>query len=194
MLSRQQKNQNDINLFLNNYFNVLMMASVILILAVSYFIFLKPKFDRTMMAIQNNIEQQQQLYVNQQRKFNNLKLISSLYAKIDPVDLERFSTVLPDAYVRERLYGELEEMVGESGFMLNSVRIASEDEEESLANSLTGEIKVEVSLSTIDYRGMKSMLQIFERNLRLFDIAEVDFSPSGNTVDLVLVTYYYKIK
>lgn len=192
MLSRQQKNQNDINLFLNNYFNVLMMAAVILILAVAYFIFLKPKFDRTMMAIQSNIEQQQQLYVSQQRKLNSLKMIASLYKQIDPNDLDHFNQVLPDEYVREQLYGELEEIVSESGFSLNSIRISNTDKEDSLNTSRAKEIQVEVSLSTIDYRGLKSMLRIFENNLRLFDITELDFSPSGNTADLVLTTYYYK--
>ncbi len=195
MLSRQQKSQNDLNLFLNNYFNILMVAVVILILAVSYFVFLEPKFDRTMTAIQNNIEQQQQLYINQQRKFNNLKLVSELYSKIDPVDLNRFNSVLPDEYIKERLFGELGEIVSESGFVLNSVRINTEDDEDpALIDSPVGEIKVALSLSTIDYRGFKSMIRILEKNLRLFDISEVDFSPSGNTAEFLLVTYYYKDK
>jgi len=194
MLNRQQKSKNDFNLFLNNYFNVLMVVFVILILAFSYALILKPKFNRTMNAIEENIEQQQLLYSSQQRKLNSLKLVSELYGKINESDLERFNSVLPNEYIQERLFGEVEEIISDSGFVLNTVQIATRDLEEEVSSQTVREIEMTLSLSTIDYVGFKNLLRILEKNLRLFDIDEVDFSPSGNAATIRLTTYYYKNK
>lgn len=197
MMSRGQKNQNAMNLFLNSYFNIIMVLVVIIVLALAYFIVLQPKYDATMTAISSNIEQQQKLYLDQQKKLDNLKTVSDLYKKIPLADLKKFNGVLPDNYVRERLFGELEEIVTQNGFILNSVSISQEvkkaptDEGAAVVSNKIGKINIQLSLSAIDYTGFKNLLRLLENNLRLFDITNVSFSPGGNTAELTLTTYYY---
>ncbi len=196
-MSRGQKNQNAMNLFLNSYFNIIMVLVVIIVLALAYFIVLQPKYDATMTAISSNIEQQQKLYLDQQKKLDNLKTVSDLYKKIPLADLKKFNGVLPDNYVRERLFGELEEIVTQNGFILNSVSISQEvkkaptDEGAAVVSNKIGKINIQLSLSAIDYTGFKNLLRLLENNLRLFDITNVSFSPGGNTAELTLTTYYY---
>jgi len=198
MITRGQKNQNSINLFLNNYFNIITVAVLILFLAVSYFMFIKPKFDATMSAIQSNIEQQQKLYTDQQKKLANLEIISDLYKKIPSGDLKKFNGVLPDSYIKERLFGELEEIISKNGFILNAVNISREEKKlpttEGMAprSASIGTIDLQLSISAIDYAGFKNLLRLLENNLRLFDVTTVSFSPGGNAASLTLSTYYYK--
>lgn len=197
MMSHGQKNQNAMNLFLNNYFNIIMVLVVIIVLAIAYFIVIQPKYDATMTAISANIEQQQKLYLDQQKKLDNLKTVSDLYKKIPLADLKKFNGVLPDNYVRERLFGELEEIITQNGFILNSVSISQEvkkaptDEGAAGASVKIGKINIQLSLSVIDYTGFKNLLRLLENNLRLFDITNLSFSPGGNTAELTLTTYYY---
>jgi hypothetical protein len=196
MVVRDQKNQNSVNLFLNNYFNIIIVFVVILVLLISYFVVIKPKLDTTLATIQANNEQQQKLYDDQQKKLANLKIISDLYNKIPATDLQKFNGVLPDTYVQEKLFGELAEIITQNGFLLNSIAIAKSDKPETNAASTlsadVGVININLSLSAINYQGFKNLLKLLENNLRLFDITEVNFSPGENSASLTLATYYYK--
>ncbi len=194
MVNRTQKNQNSLNLFLNNYFSVIMVVIVVVLLASAYFVLLRPKFNRTKLAIQENMEQQQKLYSEQQKKLTNLQTIATLYKKINLTDLNKFNNILPNNYVKEKLFGELEEIINRHGFVVSSISIDTKIDEtivpgRSLQLGLVG---LQFSVRTIDYAGFKNLLRVLENNQRLFDIKQVSFSPSGNTADFLLETYYYK--
>lgn len=197
MNARGPKNKNALNLFLNNYFNIIMVFVVIIVLVISYFIIIKPKYDATMAAIKINIEQQQKIYNDQYKKLTSLKTVAELYKKISPTDLKKFEGVLPDNYVKERLFGELEEVITQSGFILDSVAIEKPAETDTTKEgqkpipTKIGTINLQLSLSAIDYAGFKNLLKLLESNLRLFDVTNVTFSPDGNSAALTLSTYYY---
>ena len=196
MATRGQKNNNSLILFLNSYFNIIMVFVVIIVLIGAYFIVIKPKFDATMTAIQSNLEQQQTLFNSQQKKLSTLKTISDLYNKIPSSDLQKFNGVLPDNYVKEELFGELEEMITQNGFILNSVQIVKNDAAAATDTTLpqnpkVGVINVKLALSAVNYQGFKNLLKLMENNLRLFDVTAVSFSPDGNSAGITLSTYYY---
>lgn len=183
-MNQNPKDKNGLNLFLNDYFNIILVIFVIIFLTVSYFVVIQPKYDATRLAIKVNIEQQQRLYTEQQKKLNNLKTIAELYKKISPSDLKKFNGVLPDAYVKERLFGELDEIVTQNGFILNSVSINKEEPKAAEDGSVplsanVGKLSLQLSISSIDYAGFKNLLRLFESNLRLFDITTLGFSPGA---------------
>mgnify|MGYP000985493738 CR=1 FL=1 len=197
MLTRDQKNQNSLNLFLNNYFNLILVFVLALVLLGAYLAFIKPKYQETKLLIQNNLEQQQRLYTEQVKKLNSLKVISDLYEKIPIADLDKFNEVLPDDYVKEALFGELEEIITQNGFVVNSISLSDsglsiENEEEANSKEKVGSLSINLSLSAINYNNLKNLLRLLESNLRLFDVTEINFDPGGNGVELILSTYYYK--
>ncbi len=197
MATHDLKNKNSQNLFLNNYFNIILVGVVIVVLALAYFIIIKPKYDATISSINVTIQQQKRLYTEQQKKLNNLKTIADLYKKIPTADLNKFNGVLPDDYVRERLYGELEEIIASNGFILNSVSIeqspvADPNNPAPVDNNKLGTVNLQLSISAIDYSGFKNLLRLLEANLRIFDITKLSFSPGGNAANLEMTTYYYK--
>jgi len=196
MLTRDQKNQNSFNLFLNNYFNIILVFILALVLTAAYIIVIQPKYSAIMLALQSNIESQQKIYIEQQKKLNNLKVINSLYDKIAADDLTKFNEVLPNNYIKERLFGEIEEVITKNGFVVNSIGLEPAKVEEVIAGEpapvvKTGEINIALSLSAVNYSGFKKLLRLLENNLRLFDIKEINFSPGDNSLELNLVTYYY---
>ena len=200
MAVRGQTNQNSLNLFLNSYFNIITVFIVIIVFVLVYFLLIQPKYDETMSLIQSNLEQQQKLFNDQKTKLNNLKIISDLYSKIPASDLKKFNGVLPDDYVKEKLFGELDEIITNNGYILNSIDISKSDGAATspvvgsgaVQRAKIGAVNVRLSLSAVNYLGFKNLLKLLENNLRLFDITDLSFSPGGNSVGLTLSTYYYK--
>jgi len=192
------------NLFLNDYFNIIIVFVVVFALAISYFVVIQPKYNETMDSIKGTLEQQQTLLNSQQIKLNNLQAVAELYKKIPAADLKKFNSVLPNNYIKEQLFGELEEIVTQNGFILTSAKIMEDKDADQPApaadgsvvapvvTSNVGTINLELSITAIDYAGLKNLLRTLENNLRLFDITKVSFSPDGNSATLDLTTYYYK--
>lgn len=207
MVNRNQKNQNALNLFLNDYFGAFLAVFLILFLVGAYFFVIRPKYQETLSLVQANIEQQQLIYQNSAKKLANLKALAEIYKKISPADLQKFNSVLPDTYVRERLFGELEELAGQGGWLVSKITVApvadpsldvvppeSIDYRPSanIKDQKLGRVDVEVYMMAIDYAGLKSFLKILETNLRLLDVTAVSFSPSESTAKIALTTYYYQ--
>lgn len=200
MLTRDQKNQNSLNLFLNNYFNIILVFILIIILTAAYITLIKPKYLETKWLIQENLEQQHRIYAEQQKRLKNLEVVANLYSKIPSADLQKFNEVLPDNYIKERLFGELEEIITENGFTVNSISLEKTEEGNKINNlgeegsnipEKVGTVNLSLSLSAVNYSGLKNLLRLFENNLRLFDVRQIDFAPDDNSVDLNLSTYFY---
>jgi len=200
-----QKNKNSVNLFLNEYFRIIIVASLVLFLALAYFIVLGPRFSIVREAIRTNIESEKNLYANNLRKLESYRAINEVYKKMNPEDLRRFNTVLPDAYVPERLFGEIEEIVSRGGWLVGGLKIMESGEASggtegaALATSSlfalpenVGQYSLELKVTAIDYADFQNLLRILENNLRLFDITSVEFLPSNASVNIIMTTYYYK--
>jgi hypothetical protein len=194
--------QNSINNFLNTYFNLFVVVFVSFLLVMSYFLVLKPKVDATTMAISDNISQQQRIYQAEQSKLLSLKSTIDSYKKIDPVDSERVNSILPNDYNKEKLFGELEEIIVKNGYEPSSISLTKEGEVTKTAAANTsnvtlakasdkiGIINVTLSIGSIDYANLKNFLGVLENNLRIFDITSVSLGDRSAT--LQMVTYYYK--
>lgn len=217
MINRGPQNKNskrqslNLDLFLSVYGHLVMVMILIVFLAASYFLILRPKFSEAKLAIQNNIDQQQKLFDDQQTKLSNLQAVASLYKKIKPADLQKFNGVLPDEYVKEKLFGEIEELITKQGLIVNTISVTKEggagatgakpanaspvpdNTRQDLAS--LGRINIDLSIEMINYSAFKNLLRVLENNLRLFDISAVSFAPDSETAAITLTTYYYqKIK
>jgi hypothetical protein len=53
--------------------------------------------------------------------------------------------------VKERLFGELEEIISQNGFVVNYIQLSESTEEDE---SAVGEIEINLALSAIDYPGL----------------------------------------
>lgn len=206
MAIKPVKKQNDLNIFLNDYFNIILAVALILFLVLAYLVFLGPKFRSTQEAINANTEEKRLLFQATQKRLASLKAVSDTYEKINSADLQKFNSVLPDNYVKERLFGELEEVIGRGGWIVSNIIISSSEEggltgvgigqignaSTTVLNKKIGSVNLTFSVAGVDYAGFKNLLHLLENNLRLFDITSVTFSPAGNSANINLSTYYYK--
>ncbi|HZJ41115.1 MAG TPA: hypothetical protein VFD16_02530 [Candidatus Saccharimonadales bacterium] len=198
------QNKNSLNLFLNQYFNLFTLLLLLIIFAFAYFLIIGPKFQSTTTTIKDNIVGQKRLYTEQEKKLRDLKTVKDVFDDISPVNIKKFNSVLPDNYIKEQLFGELEEIVVKNGYLISSVTIANDDKLDPdngkglpapgapTDNEKIGKVTVMVAIAAIDYPGLKSLLKTFEANTRLFDIESVNFSQAESSAQLEFVTYYYK--
>ena len=206
MQDRIRQSLNERNIFLNKYFNLILIILVILFLVISYIMFLGHKHQAAELLIKDNVVSQQLLFNQQQKKLDTLKIISDIYSKVEPADLLKFNSVLPYQYKQEQLFGEFEEIANKNGWILKNVSLSYPDEliagqvaptpssEENFFGSLNpnvGRVEVSLSLAGLDYQGVKKLLTVIEENLRLFDVSQITFS-GASKVSLSLTTYYYK--
>jgi len=186
---RPAPNRNSLNHWLNNYFNAVLAGVLILFLLLAYWLILAPKFQETQADIQANIDAQESLYALSQQKLTDLQATAAIYQAINPADLNKFNSVLPDRYVPERLFGELEDIVGSGGWLVTDIGITPAAP--SGSDGKLWQIGVHLDVSGLDYKGVKTLLRLLENNLRLMDVTQINFSPSGNSATINLLTYYY---
>jgi hypothetical protein len=204
MIDNKIAKQNTFNNFLNNYFNLFVVVITSFVLLMSYFLILKPKVDATTMAISDNISQQQKIYQAEQSKLLSLKSTIDSFKKISPVDSERVNSILPDDYDKEKLFGELEEIIIKNGFEPNLISLTKEGETTKTAGAGPGTkdvaiakasdnigiVNINLTIGSIDYANLKNFIGVLENNLRIFDITSV--SMGSRSATLQIVTYYYK--
>lgn len=203
----KKNSQNDLNIFLNANFNLLVVFIVVICLAVAYFLAIRPKFEITLVAIRDNIAQQEQFYQGQRQKLADLKAAADLYRQIDDGDIARINAVLPNEYAKEKLFGELEDILLQKGLILSSMNLTKLGEGGGGAEPLAakdqnilsipnaahvGVIQAEMSLISTDYAALKNLLPLIEGHLQLIDIQSLAFNPSEKTAQITFYTYYFK--
>ena len=200
-----KKNQNQLNLLLNANFNWVIIFLVVVFLAGAYLLVIKPKFDTTLLAIKDNIDQQDNFYQSQKSKLADLQAAAALYRKIDEINISKVNTILPNNYAKEKLFGELEDLIAQQGLLLNSLTLNKSGEDSSggvmaiTSSALDmpnadkiGVVNVAMSLGAIDYAALKNLLHFLESNAQLIDIQNLSFDPGGKTAMLNFNTYYFK--
>ena len=203
----KKNNQNDLNIFLNANFNLLVVFIDVIFLSAAYFLMIKPKFEITLVAIRDNIAQQEQFYQGQRQKLADLKAAADLYHQIDDNDIARVNAVLPNEYAKEKLFGELEDILLQKGLILSSMYLTKLGEGGGDAETLAaknqcmlsipnaahvGVIQAEMSLMATDYSALKNLLPLIEGHLQLIDIQSLTFDPAEKTAQITFYTYYFK--
>jgi len=196
--------QNYINSLLNNYFNLFVVIFVSFLLLMSYFLLLKPKVDMTTAAISENISSHEKLLQAEKIKLSNLQEAVLAYNNIDKVDLARVNGILPNEYNKEALYGEIEEVIKQNGFIPTSIVLSKDGESGVNATAQTndpsavvkpvtniGTVHISLTVDSVNYASLKNLLTVLESNLRLLDVKSLSLN-DGHSAALELDTYYYK--
>lgn len=194
MIENNLSKQNYINGLLNSYFNLFVVVFITFLLFLSYFLILKPKVDETTNAISENISSYERLLRAEKDKLTTLQETILTYDKIDQIDLDRVNGILPNEYDKEALYGEIEEIIRQNGFIPTSIALTKEEtvlSTSSPSNPKIGVINIDLSVASINYAGIKNLLEILETNLRILDVKELSLSDGGSG-NLKIDTYFYK--
>lgn len=200
-----------INIFLINYFNYLVLVLALVIFAAGLFLFIYPPYQQ---IVKNGKTVEKSLQTDYETKAGYLRDVRDLKSSYQPIseaNRKKIEDMVPVGNEVTGLISEIESMVLKNGAILNSIKVGSEDpksqpktettvesgkKQESLAGifeQLPAEVglaRIEINLSSVNYQVLKNLLETFENNLPLMDIAKLDYDVQGNKVVFTVYSYY----
>ncbi|MDO8667504.1 MAG: hypothetical protein Q7K35_00190 [bacterium] len=199
-----------INLFLIDYFGYLSLALVFIIFASGLLFFVYPQYQKTIKGDEAAKKNLQGDYENKNRDLKAIRSLKDSYQSISDADKKRLAEMVPAGDNNIHLITEIESMALKNGVILNSIKIeenlksqlkpklrVDSDEKKVISAGIfeqlpegIGSIKMDISLSSVSYSILKNLFKTFENNLRLMDIAKVDYDSEKNKVIFTIYSYY----
>lgn len=201
----REETKKKLTVFIAKNFLLVIILSAFLILALGFFIIIKPKYDR----VNKEYEEVEELKVNYRifyDNFNDTKDLLSIYNDLSSEDIEKVNKIIPSKDLPENLITELNSLINRNGLLMTSINIISDEDEDSVkktskkskneaVNTLPaqiGTIKVSTNILGVDYNSFKNLVVVLENNLRIFDVESIGFSPEAGACSLEFYTYYLK--
>jgi len=206
-----EKTKHRINFVFFRYFKWFVLLMILIILVFDYIFFIGPKYkemENKKKEISNNEELE---YFSQKRKVKQLNDLINVYRKISETDMKKIDLLLPsEEKIHEELFSQIESIILRNGLLLKSLEIDVEESNVKSAKNLNntkaneqigedilpkeiGRIRVSLNILGVDYFKLKDLVRVFENNLRLIDIDDINFQPDNNSVIINFYTYYLKI-
>ncbi len=190
-----------VNKFLSDYFGFIVAGLVILILAIGFFMLLKPKYDQMMQVIGTINKQEESDFENKKRELQKINNLLKSYGDIDEAYKNKIYSILPVRENKEEIFSEINYLVSRNGLILENVNL-TEGGGYDISDSLpaggenylaSGEIKrVSISMRVrgTDYESFKNFLSAIENNLPVLDVVNLSFDPGSKSANFMLMTYY----
>ncbi len=173
--------------FLVKYFTGIVVLIIILVFYFGYIYFIDPKLQVLISKTQESNVNQENVLKNQRERLSQMNKNLDFFKQISIDDIKRPKKVVPNIYPKEKLLGEIEDLVLQNGFLFSGLSI----QEESINNPRLGAVKIQFTVNNINYIGLKDFLNTLENNLPLMDILSLNFSPSSESLSLLINTYYF---
>lgn len=180
------------------YNKAITLFLVIIILVFSYYFILKPKYEQVGGSGSYNLSNGKEDYVKRKSYLLDLKKLVTNYRQISQQDLNKLKEILPDQEDTASLFVQFQALAIENNFLLAGVTINEVPEKEKSSKKLPSEIKkLNITLELVGdqkqgYLQLKEFLSSLERNLRLFDVNSIYFSPDSANYSINIFAYYYK--
>jgi len=195
-----------LNIFLIQYFDIVIIFIIAIFILLSVFFILVPKYN----DIQEGIE-----VSNEKKKIQKdalvaydkrLDLYISSFEKIKELNKQKLSVLLPDKDLKENLLTQFEEIARRKGLLLTSLSIDTPDidaiinpkpnsrkvssKNEGRLPAGVGSVGISMNLVGLDYESFKEFLQMIEKSLRIMDINNLSFDNSSKTLTVDMTTYF----
>jgi len=205
--------RNNINIFLNRYFSAIIFVASVVVLVAGFSFLLLPKYKEVMRGIESAGAEYDSEYSEMQKYLSELKKLKNEFQKISQEDIAKIQIMLPQEEYHEELLAQMENIVLKNGFLLTFLQVEDNGQIERVprdggrdgkANDAGGDriplevqttvnqVKIKMDIVGADYSGLKKLLGIIENNLRLIDILNISFDPTGGKTSLEMRAYYIK--
>lgn len=198
-----------LNLFLLDYFKFVLAGMVLLIIAAGFMFVVKPKYYKVRERIAESNEKIEQEYANLEDYLLTLTRYYNNYQKIDQVQRQKLSDMLPEDDDFEDLFVMMEKMANDQGFYISSIKIDAVKDKAQTTVSRTanpaakakkqqgqednlGTFNISMHIIGISYEDTKELFDTLEKNLRLMDVVDMTYAPQNGDLNLVIRTYYLK--
>lgn len=202
-----------LNNFFINYFGLCAWILGLAIFSVGLFFFVYPKFKK-ITANQENA--QQVLLAEYQKKadyLNKLKSLRKTYQWINEEDEKKIESMLQPESKVIMIVPEIEAIINRNNAELTSIKVEPQERPVQAAEAsvkpgapagggaegiFAGKLpngvrqaKIEITLEIVSYQTLKNIIKSFENNIRLFDIAKIDYNAPESKAALTLYSYYF---
>lgn len=199
-----------VNNFLIGYFNYLALFLAFIILAAGLFLFIYPRYQEMAKGDETARKNLQTEHEAKYSYLSSIRGLKNLYQQVGAEERKKIVEMVPADNKVINLIPEIESIVLKNGAVLNSIKI--EEGLKSTVKSKTtvesgekpeqpagifeqlpagvGLARIDVILSSVNYQVLKNLLKTFENNLRLMDIAKIDFNVQENKAVFAIFSYY----
>lgn len=209
MAKKENKSTRQFYNVFTKYFSLIIFVVVVLVLLIFYFFLINPKLQATTQEIQEDINFQQNIWGIERQKLLEMQESLDYFRQINDNDVQFLESVIPRPYPKEKLFGQMEDIVLINGYTLNNLNLEkiefniedqegedgeieqASDQEILMAENLQI-ISISMGISGLNYNGMKRFLEVLQNQLPLMDIVNLDFSPESESLSLNIYTYYFK--
>jgi len=189
------------NVYLYHYFNLIIIALLILIFILSYQFLLRPKYQSV--ANEEEINQKQADYLSKMNYLVELADLKKAFDQISLADREKINNIINNTNEQEDLFQEMQYLAKRENLTLDSVDVSPLDSGYDLENLAGNDkrsdlfdrvqvVKSSVKLSKVSYEGLINALRTIEVNLRIMDINKVNYDPINRTAVLEILSYQLK--
>ncbi|MFA6271784.1 MAG: type 4a pilus biogenesis protein PilO [Patescibacteria group bacterium] len=193
--------------FVIKYFKYIFVALVVILIFVSTYFILLPKYRQISGKGYLDYEQKKQTLEAKKAELSELIKLKENLAQISSVEKERLAKILPTMKEIPDIFLQMERLAVESGLKVSRISIkdagakqnvsVSETNGKTATNQLSGIQTITVSLSVVgdsSYESLKILLDNIEDNMRIIDLDSLSFIPSAEMSEgvfsLNLNTYY----
>lgn len=177
------------------YHLILTVLFLVLLLVGGYFLVIKPKLEMVWQSSGDNIKVLRSEKVKREAYLVQLQDISRRYRQFDNNQLGKFDQLLPAESDIPGLFVQLQNLTSANSLFLSNVTFNEAAPETGEKNG--GIRRLSIGLNVVgsgqgSYEQLKTFIAALEKNLRLFDIQAVYFSPGSPNYSLTLTAYYFK--
>ena len=178
-------NKNKILYLIDDNFYLAVIFVFVLAMLIGYLVLIPSDAER--IKIQNQqVDSLMSEYISKEKKLTGLVDLNNAYAKIDRRSAEKVKKMVLSNMSSDELMRKLEFLILQNGFMLSSMQIGLEADNDLGLKVIT----VSLSVSGVDYEGLKRLLDAFENNLNVMDVHQLSFDPNLKRANFLIKTYY----
>ena len=170
---------------------LLVLAIIVGVLWYMAISFIWPEFRKYMAGGEFHVQTEKAKLTEQQAYFKELKNFYTLYQqRTSGADVLAGTVPLHADY--PSFFAGFEKVAADLGLGLEVVSITPPKgiEPKKKEKGELKELLVSAKFTKVDYKKLKTLLNIFETNKRILDVQSVDADPAGGSASFVIKTYY----
>ncbi|HLD82206.1 MAG TPA: type 4a pilus biogenesis protein PilO [Patescibacteria group bacterium] len=173
--------------FVARHYILLSMVMLILILGTGYWFWLRPYSNEVFVFQKQSMLNRVRRIEEQKNYLENLQDVETYYTSISNDVLASIERAVPSDTQMAALYTEIEAIVLDNGLQLTSVDFS---ERPNQTEQVYKEVSVAINVTGGGYEEFKSFLGQLEKNLRIYDITSIKYSPKAIVYSVDFNAYY----
>ncbi len=199
-MSQQIKKQEERKPFYIRHFKAVVVILVLFIGLAGYFALVKPAMTSYQQNKQQYEKQEKQLNLQKTRLSKNVEKLNA-FKGITEVEQNKINQILPDSPDKPNLYVNLQSLAERAQVDLTNINLEAVEqtqkrqifgEQDSQQQSNIGIVRINLTMENVNYPKLKNLLTLFEDNLRLLDLQQVEYNAAEAALFLLFNGYYKK--